>query len=41
LKEKVDKSELKNMARKELETTLNDIQIVGKELGWKIVVPMT
>jgi hypothetical protein len=41
LKEKVNKSNLKKMARKELETTLNDLQIVGKELGWKIVVPQT
>jgi hypothetical protein len=29
------------MARSELETTLNDLQLVGKELGWKIVVPQT
>jgi hypothetical protein len=41
LKEKVEKSDLKSMARKELESTLNDLQIVGKELGWKIVVPQT
>lgn len=41
LKEKVNKSNLKNMARSELETTLNDLQLVGKELGWKIVVPQT
>lgn len=41
LKEKVDKSGLKAMARKELETTLNDLQIIGKELGWKIVIPNT
>jgi hypothetical protein len=41
LKEKVNASEMKSMARKELETTLNDLQIVGKELGWKIVVPKT
>jgi hypothetical protein len=41
LKEKVNKSGLKTMARKELETTLNDIQIIGKELGWKIIVPQT
>jgi hypothetical protein len=41
LKEKIDKSGLKAMARKELATTLNDIQIVGKELGWKIIVPKT
>jgi len=33
LKEKVNKSDLKKMARNELETTLNDLQIVGKELG--------
>ena len=41
LREKIDKSDLKKMARNELETTLNDLQIVGKELGWKIVVPQT
>lgn len=41
LKEKVEKSGLKSMARQKLETTLNDIQIVGKELGWKVVVPKT
>ena len=41
LKQKVSKSELVPMARAELERTLNDIQIVGKELGWKIVVPKT
>ena len=41
LKEKVNASDMKNMARKELETTLNDLQIVGKELGWKVVVPRT
>lgn len=41
LREKIDKSDLKKMARTELETTLNDLQIVGKELGWKIVVPQT
>jgi hypothetical protein len=41
LKEKVEKSGLKEMARKELETTLNDIQIVGKELGWKVIIPQT
>lgn len=41
LKKKVQKSELVEMARNELETTLNDIQIVGKELGWKIVIPKT
>lgn len=29
------------MARSELETTLNDLQLVGKELGRKIVVPQT
>lgn len=29
------------MALKELETTLNDLQIIGKELGWKIVIPNT
>ncbi|MDB4173773.1 DUF4230 domain-containing protein [Bacteroidia bacterium] len=40
-KEKVNKSDLKNMARSELETTLNDLQLVGKELGRKIVVPQT
>lgn len=41
LREKIDKSDLKKMARNALETTLNDLQIVGKELGWKIVVPQT
>ena len=41
LKKKVEKSELVEMARNELERTLNDIQIVGKELGWKIVIPKT
>jgi len=41
LKKKVNKSDLKKMARSELETTLNDLQIVGKELGWKIVIPKT
>lgn len=41
LKQKVESSELKAIARKELETALNDIQIVGKELGWKIVIPKT
>ena len=41
LKEKVNKSDLKKMARNELETTLNDLQIVGKELGWKIVILKT
>jgi hypothetical protein len=41
LKQKVEKSELVPMARNELERTLNDIQIVGKELGWKIVIPKT
>jgi len=41
LKEKVNKSDLKKMARQELETTLNDLQIVGKELGWKIIIPQT
>lgn len=41
LREKIDKSDLKKMARAELETTLNDLQIVGKELGWKVIVPKT
>lgn len=41
LKEKVEKSDLKSMARKELESILNDLQVLGKELGWKIVVPQT
>ena len=41
LKEKVNKSDIKNIAREELATTLNDIQIIGKELGWKVVVPET
>lgn len=41
LKEKINKSDLKQMARDELETTLNDLQIIGKELGWKIIIPKT
>ena len=41
LKQKVEKSKLKSIARNELETTLNDIQWVGKELGWKVVFPKT
>lgn len=41
LKEKIEKSDLKQVVREELETTLNDIQIVGKELGWRVIVPKT
>jgi MFS superfamily sulfate permease-like transporter len=38
LKVKVKQSELTQMARNNLESTLNDLQIIGKELGWKILV---
>jgi MFS superfamily sulfate permease-like transporter len=38
LKEKINQSDLTQMARNNLERTLNDLQIIGKELGWKIVV---
>lgn len=41
LKDKVKRSAMLDMARDELESTLNDLQIVGKELGWKIVVRRT
>ena len=41
LNEKIEKSNLKQVAREELETILNDIQIVGKELGWRVIVPKT
>jgi hypothetical protein len=41
LSEKIRQSDLMKMARDQLEVTMNDLQIVGKELGWKIVVRKT
>lgn len=39
LKSEVYKSDLPKQAKKTLQNTLNEMQWVGKELGWKVVLP--
>lgn len=39
LKFEVYKSDLPKQAKKSLQNTLNEMQWVGKELGWKVVLP--
>lgn len=39
LKAEVYKSDLPKQAEKSLENTLNEMQWVGKELGWKVILP--
>lgn len=41
LKSKIDESELRTIARKQLALTLNQMQWVGKENGWKVELPKT
>ncbi len=38
LKKEIAKSDLKNVAKKSLATALQDMQWVGKELGWKVII---
>lgn len=41
LRKKIEASELRSIANKQLEATLNQMQWVGKEMGWKVEIPKT
>lgn len=41
LRKKIEASELQQIANKQLKASLNQIQWVGKTLGWKVEIPKT